>query len=316
MEGMMKMKFAAIGALAIALTSQSAFAKSLEDVLKEKGVITEEDYKEVTQSKPFNYTPGQGYSLMSEDGNYKLTIGAQLQLQYAFLGADNDANKGATVSDYSKFSLRRAKLLLSGNAYTKDLTYLMNINFANLVSSSTYLGGGITSNNGGVLEETYLQYRIIDEAQLRFGQDKVQFGRGFITSSSKLQFVDVSNITNAFVPGYDTGLSLNGDILAGLVRYTVGVYGGAGQDTARTSGDNAFSARIVFNPLGNMKYCESDVEYSDKPLLSIAGSYFKDTLKKTTLAPAVAGSLESNNSYFDKPTSLSSSSPGGWFSLG
>jgi len=95
----MKKKIAAIGLLAIALAAQSASAKSLEDVLKEKGVITEEDYKEVTQSKPFNYTPGQGYSLMSEDGNYKLTIGAQLQLQYAFLGADNDANKGATVSD-------------------------------------------------------------------------------------------------------------------------------------------------------------------------------------------------------------------------
>jgi len=309
----MKKKIAAIGLLAIALAAQSASAKSLEDVLKEKGVISEEDYKEVTNSKPFNYTFGQGYSLMSDDGNYKLTIGLQLQLRYDFLDLDSGAN-GGTAQDYSKFSLKRAKLLLSGNAYTKDLTYLMNINFANLQNNA------VASNNGGVLEETYLQYRIIDEAQLRFGQDKVQFGRGFITSSSKLQFVDVSNITNAFVPGYDTGLSLNGDILAGLVRYTVGVYGGVGQDTFRATNDNAFSARLVYNPLGNMKYSESDVEYSEKPLLSFAGSYWRDTLKDTFTAATpttpASSALESNNSYFTKPYSSSTSTPGGWFSLG
>lgn len=301
----MKKKIAAVAAgfLAIVLAGQSASAKSLEDVLKEKGVITEEDYKEVTKSKPFNYTPGQGFSLMSDDEKYKLTIGAQLQLQYAFLDADTNANgPSASAPDYSKFSLRRAKLLLSGNAFTKDLTYVMNVNFANINGGST--------TNGGLLEETYLQYRIINEAQLRFGQDKVQFGRGFITSSSKLQFVDVSNITNAFVPGYDTGLSLNGDILDGLIRYTVGVYDGVGQTTFRSTNDNAFSARVVFNPLGNMKYSESDVEYSDKPLVSVAGSYFKDTLKRT------AGAFETNNSYFTKATTLGTATPGGWFTLG
>src|SRR5208283_1976202 len=108
------------------------------------------------------YTPGQGFSLMSDDEKYKLTIGAQLQLQYAFLDADTNANgPSASAPDYSKFSLRRAKLLLSGNAFTKDLTYVMNVNFANINGGST--------TNGGLLEETYLQYRIINEAQLRFG---------------------------------------------------------------------------------------------------------------------------------------------------
>ena len=305
---MKKRIVATAGLLAIALAGQSASAKSLEDVLKEKGVITEDDYKEIIKSRPYTYTPGQGFSLMTEDGKYRLTIGGQYQIRYDFLGLDSDTN-GGIAQDYSKFQFRRAKLCLSGNAFTKDLTYTMNINFAN--SNGT---AGTTSS-GGLLEETYLQYRLIDEAQFRFGQDKVQFGRGFITSSSKLQFVDVSNITNAFIPGYDTGLSLGGIVLDGLINYTVGVYGGAGQNTFRSTNDNAFAARIAVNPLGPMKYSESDVEYSKKPLLSIGGSYFKDTLKYTSVA-APAVTMESNNSYFTKAYSSATSTPGGWFTAG
>jgi phosphate-selective porin OprO/OprP len=240
---------------------------------------------------------------MSDDGNYKLTIGGQYQMRYDFLDLDNGTN-GGVAQDYSKFQLRRAKVMLSGNAFTKDLTYKMNINFANS-------NGGSTSN-GGLLEETYLQYRLIDEVQFRFGQDKVQFGRGFITSSGALQFVDASNICNSFVPGYDIGLSLGGIVLDGLINYTVGVYGGTGQDTFRATNDNAFAARIVVNPLGPMKYSESDVENSNKPLLSIAGSYYKNALKKT----AGAGSLETNNTSFGKSYSSSTSTPGGWFVAG
>ncbi len=304
----MKKSIIAVGLLAVAMASQNASAKTLEDILKEKGVITEEDYKEVVKSKPapstssfFSYKPGSGISLATEDGNYRLNIGAHLQLRYDYYDADGAANFG-TSQDYSKFQFRRAKLLLSGNALTKDLTYTTTINFANS-------NGGATSN-GGLLEETFLNYRIIDEAQLRFGQDKVQFGRGFITSSSKLQFVDVSNITNAFVPGYDTGFSVSGNVLKGIVKYTVGIYGGDGQNTFRASNNNAFSARIVCNPLGDMPYSESDVEYSEKPLVSIAGSYFRDALKTTANTPV----FESNQLSFAKSPSVSS--PGGWIMLG
>ena len=40
------------GLLALALAAQSAGAKTLEEVLKEKGVITEADYYEIQKEKP------------------------------------------------------------------------------------------------------------------------------------------------------------------------------------------------------------------------------------------------------------------------
>ncbi|HLO24881.1 MAG TPA: porin [Geobacteraceae bacterium] len=266
------MKIAAAVILATALVSQGAYAKTLEDVLKEKGVITEEDYKEVNKSRPVDYKLGEGFTFTSPDEKFKGSIGSSMQLRYSFTDMDSANNTAAkTVQDSSKFELRRIKLFFNGYAYSKDLTYKLQLNFAEINNP--------TSSNGKLLEETYMNYRIIDEAQLRFGQDKVPFARQEITSTSAQQFVDRSVVTDAFKPGYDTGLMLHGKISNGLVNYNAGVYGGAGQDTWRTSNDNAFAARIAVNPFGDMKYSESDVEYSEKPLLSVGTNYFFDTLK-------------------------------------
>ena len=58
---------------------QNAGAKTLEDVLKGKGVITEEDYKAVTKVKPLDYKLGKGYTLSAPDQKFQLTLGGRLQ---------------------------------------------------------------------------------------------------------------------------------------------------------------------------------------------------------------------------------------------
>jgi phosphate-selective porin OprO/OprP len=123
-----------------------------------------------------------------------------------------------------------------------------------------------------------MNYRLLDEVQFRFGQDKVQFARQFITSSAAQQFVDLSVVTNAFAPGYDTGLMVHGKVAGGLVNYNIAGYGGLGQNTFRATTDNAFAARLTVNPLGDVKYSESDVEYSEKPLVSVGANFFRDTI--------------------------------------
>jgi phosphate-selective porin OprO/OprP len=297
-EEKVRKQLAAAGFLALALVSQNAGAKTLEDVLKEKGVITEEDYKEVTKIQPVKYKLGQGFTLTSPDEKFQLSIGSQMQLRYTFLDQDNANNNfGATkAQDTSKFELKRIKLYFNGYAYTPDLTYKLQINFANI-------NGGNTSN-GGLLEETYMNYRIIDEAQLRFGQDKVGFGRQALNSTSAQQFVDRSAASDAFKYEYDTGLQVHGKIADGLVTYSTGIFGGLGQNTFRTSNDNAFNARITLNPLGEMKYVEADVDYSEKPLVAFGADYVSDTLKSVT-----STTLENNQLSFAKAGT-------GWFAVG
>ncbi|AJE04095.1 porin [Geobacter pickeringii] len=289
----MKSRLIAVGALAAVLAGQSAFAKTLEDVLKEKGVITEEDYKEVNKSRPVSYKLGQGFTFTSPDEKFQGSIGGSMQLRYTFTDLD-DANGSQT--DTSEFKLRRIKLFFNGYAYSKDLTYKLQMNLAELNNSNK-------NNTSKFLEETYVNYRILDEAQLRFGQDKVPFARQELVSTTALQFVDRSFVTDAFKPSYDIGLALHGKVAGGLVGYQAGVYGGAGQNTFRSSNDNSFAARIVANPLGDMAYSESDVDNSAKPLVSVGASYFRDTIKNT------AGALETNNLSFANTKS-------GWLGMG
>ncbi|MBT0663095.1 porin [Geobacter pelophilus] len=262
------MKMAAAVVLATVLAGQSAFAKTLEDVLKEKGVITEEDYKAVTKSRPLDYKLGKGFTFTSPDEKFQLSLGAYLQSRYTF--TDNE-----TGQDTSEFRVRRMKLFTNGYAYTKDLTYKLQVEF---------------TDSAKLLEDAYLNYKLVDEAQIRFGQAKTPFARQEITSAAAQQFVDRANATDTFKVGRDTGLMLHGKVANGLLNYNLGVYGGVGQNTLRTTNSNSLAARVVFNPLGDMPYAEADLEHSEKPLVSIGANYFMDTLIKTS-----ATAFETNN---------------------
>ena len=254
-----------------ALSVQTAGAKTLEDVLKEKGVITEEEYKEVTKSKPLDYKLGKGFTFTSPDEMFQLSLGGRLQARYTF--TDLDAST-ATTTDSSKWEVRRMKFWMNGYAYTKDLTYLLQIDVTQGSSSK-------------LLEHAYLNYRLLDEVQILAGQTKIPFGRQWLNSSGALQFVDRSTVSDAFRPGYDAGAKLNGDLFKGLATYELGIYGGAGQSTVRTSNDNAFAARVTVNPFGKMPYAEADLDQTVKPLLSVGANFFADTLM-ATFTPAVA----------------------------
>lgn len=271
------------GIVAVQFTSQPATAKTLEDVLKEKGVITEEDYKAVTKSRPVGYMPGKGFSLTSPDEKFQLTLGGYLQTRYSFTDLEENTS---TKPDISKFELKALKITLNGYAYNKDLTYEVQTNF-------------VQGGSSKILERGYLNYRFRDEVQLLAGQTNVPFGRQWLNSTTGLEFVDRSYASDAFRAGYDTGLKLHGKLANSLLNYDAGVYDGAGQSTYRSTNNNALAARVTVNPFGPVPYSEGDLEQSAKPLLSIGADYYYNTLKATYKPAAgttpASTTLENNN---------------------
>jgi phosphate-selective porin OprO and OprP len=293
-----------VGLLALTAATQNSQAKTLEDVLKEKGVITESDYNDIVKtspkSAPVAYKLGSGFSFTAPDEKYQLTVGGQLQARYTYFEKD-----GANQASSSEWRLRRAKTLFSGYFLTKDLTFKFNQNWAQL---ATFNSKSTNSNTSQVLEETYVNYRIADEAQIRVGQDKIQFARQWITSSSQDQFVDNSFVTDAFRPSYDTGLGLNGSIAKGLATYSLQWLGGKGQNIPQGTTNSSYNLRLAVNPLGEMKYSESDLDQSAKPLLSLGGAYFHDTIRRSTAATTTAVNTFDNNNLNFTGTS-------GWLGL-
>ena len=270
------------GLLAFLLSGREGFAKTLEEVLKEKGVITEADFKEVAAARPVAYQPGKGFTFTSPDGKFQLSLGGRGQFHYQYLDRD-DVNGAA--KEVSLWRIRRFKVYMGGYAYTRNLTYRVQ---ADLAKSGT----------AQMLDDAWINYRFVDEAQLQAGQFKMPFCRGELTSDGALQFVDRANAVDAFKPSYDIGAMVQGKTAGGKLAYHAGLFNGTGQGGTRTTNSGSWAARIVFNPFGEMRYSEPDLENSPNPLLSVGAGYFANTLKRnansafldtTTTTPPYAG---------------------------
>ena len=280
----MKKSFVAVIAVlgACFMAVQGAEAKTLEDILKEKGVITEADYKEVTKSTPISYKLGKGFTLTSADEKFQLSIGGLMQVRYTFL--DND-----TSNDVSQFALAKGRLIFSGYAYSKDLTYMLQF-------------GLEQSGNNKMLENAFVKYKFMDELQLAGGQTKLAYSRQNLSSVGNLEFVAVSPTTSAFSPGYDLGAVVSGKVLGDLINYDLSVSNGAGQTSVRVAAgatnSMAFLAHLQVNPLGAFGYAEGDPQLSKKPLVTVGSSFYRNTLKKTG-----AATFETTNNGYASATS-------------
>ncbi len=271
------------GIAALLLCGAEGYGKTLEEVLKEKGVITEADLKEVTAAKPFAYQLGKGFTFTSPDGRFQLSLGGRGQFQYQYVDKD-DVNGPA--QDTSTFRIRRFKVCMGGYAFTKDVTYRVQVDLAK-------------SGTAQMLDDAWIGYRFVDEAQLQAGQFKIPFARQELTSDGALQLVDRANAVDAFKPSYDVGAMFQGKAAGGKVAYSAGVFNGTGQGITRTTNSGAWAARLVISPFGEMRYSEADLENTQSPLVSVGADYFANTLKRngnatfqdtTTAVPPYAGS--------------------------
>jgi hypothetical protein len=164
----MKKMIVSVAILGLLSQSQSLFAKSLEDVLKEKGVITQQDYDEVTQTPtapppvPANNTPAEpategGYTVKMKGitvnlggfieaaGIYRsrnLNSDMSSQFQKLPLG-----NSSAYDEDETRFSARQTRLsLLATGDYNPaihlagyyEMDFLGAANSANSKESNSY----------------------------------------------------------------------------------------------------------------------------------------------------------------------------------
>lgn len=235
----------------------TAQAKTLEEILKEKGVITAEEYAEATKRKDLaRYRPGRGITVETADGRYSVNIGGYAQLRYAFTDKDSD-----TAGDIGDFRIRRFKLAMKGNLYSKNLGYKFQGEIA----------GGFTT------EDAFLTYAFGAPLRLQFGQFKPAQARQELTSASRQLFPNRSLANDTFNLGYDDGLQASGSCVADRVEYRLGVFNGNGPNTRNPDNRHMVVARLDLHPLGEYRQDEAGWT-SDRPLVNLGGSFAREKL--------------------------------------
>lgn len=190
-----------------------------------------------------------------ETKSARIDISNRLQVRFTEVMPEVGEDRGS-------FRIRRMKTKFEGWVYTKDLTYELQLNWA---------------DSANVLEDAVVNYDFTKgqkEFQLRAGQYKVPFGRQQLTSSGNQQFVDRSAVSDLFARGRDIGVQLWGTPLGGKLDWRVGAFNGNGRTVSANDNDKfQYDARVTFQPFGDVKYSESDFESTDKPLFAIAGQW-------------------------------------------
>jgi phosphate-selective porin OprO/OprP len=236
-------------------------------------------------------------SFKSHDEKYSLNFRIALQTQFLY-------QTHSTEQRFSEvtFKIRRAKFFWFGNAFSKNLDYKFEINFA----------AGTLQD---ALEYAYVDYRFFNPLRVEVGQFKVPYNRQQINGSERQEFPERSLASDAFrfnavdantstictLPGggtvtgsgitcgagatqvtlpsnslrafqFDPGIMIHGDAAGKKFEYYAAVTNGSGNTRLNVNKAPLVTGRLVGNILGQYGYSESDVEYSEHPALTIGAS--------------------------------------------
>jgi hypothetical protein len=186
--------------------------------------------------------------MAAPDFPFRLRLNGWGQLRHTVLNSDGPNR------DLNQIQLKRARLVLSGNAWTPEFSYF------------TVLDGRSSSGDDLRLLDYYLTFdfgRYLWQCEpgyigLKAGKYKMPFHLARYLSSRSLEFTDRSMASAYFDVNRSLGWGLYGRVLNDYVPYEweVALFNGLVSGGAETGSsgtldnNNAYSARIISNPIG------------------------------------------------------------------
>jgi phosphate-selective porin len=301
---------------------------TLSDVLKEKGMITKEDWiriqaaeekKAEEQQKAleeeFPVIAGwgkKGFTLETRDGLWKTAIQWRFQGRYSYSerGDVDGANDFADDDGKeSTFELRRVRMKVGGHGYKPWIKYYFEMDWQPTRSASNS-----PTSSGARLIDWRIDLSKFKWLQLRVGQWKINYNRERVDSSGKQQFVDRSIVNNSFTIDRQVGAMVYGHLAPGTFadsRYYAGVFTGQGRGEANDDANMMYMGRFQWNFLGrDLKWQQSDIKYHKQPAGSAAFAAYTNISQCTRWSSSGCGTLVFNNSAGVPYTSDGSASDG------
>lgn len=203
---------------------------------------------------------GDGVTVGKDD--FELTIRGRVQVLFSSQFPERNPDEDR----FNSFEIRRARLLLTTRLPYHLSTYTQ-LSFAN---------GDMEPDQPNVLRDFYVDWRRFRDVSVRLGQFKVPFDVQRQVSSSALQFVGRSFVTEELNLERDIGLAVFSDDLFGVgkrLKYSVAVMGGDGRNRIGTNPGLMFVGRVVIAPLGEFNEREEgDPEREKRVRFAIGGA--------------------------------------------
>ncbi len=285
MKKILLLAMAALFAMDIpAFAGQTIGDKPLIEMLKEKGVLTDEDVKAIEKDEKSN-----------------IEIGGRLHVQYRSEGQDTGpAASTAHAADKTGFLVKR--MTVEFKAALTDMGYMQ---------IEPEFGG---ATGWSKLNDAFIAFKPAGGLNVYAGQKKVPFSWEELTSSKNLSFID-SGYASQIGVGRQVGteveyfagdklLALNAGIYNGMVD--TGAFGYLQQKKQRiysnadisgndNKGGNMLAARVELHPMGYL--AKGFENFSGETKLAIGLSYYKsDDTGLTLSAPAASATTVGSTS--------------------
>lgn len=158
---------------------------------------------------------GTGLTFQTADKNYKMRMRLRGQFLANYINPEGDDNEGLG------FRVRRLRVTWDGNAFAPWMKYKVQYDFGRT----------------GELKDMKLSFAKNRAFVPTMGQYKVPFNREVLNSSSALQVVGRSIITDYFEYDRDIGAGVYGFLGDGMIRYDFGLFQGEGPNQKNDKGD-------------------------------------------------------------------------------
>ncbi len=265
LEAMRKATLLAALMLVIPATSQ---AKTLEELLVEKGVITKGEAGGVSDAGASKVYWNRGTRIEFPDNGFTTSITTQIQTRYAFVDNDEDAG----LRNTSGFSVNRARLVIAGTALNREFSYKLQTDFVGTPNDTE-------SADSPAVRDAYIQWQPCEDGTgIRMGQFKTAISRQFNTDQAALQFADRSQVSEFFTIGRANGAMAFGTLADGMITGSAAIFNGQSTGEGLNAGPvdtkhtGVLAVRV--NPMGKMNvYEESDVDYTEDAALSFGAAY-------------------------------------------
>jgi len=275
----------------VAATRQQDVDQARTEEMKKqiRAILSEQEFRESLMPSTLQAGYDKGFFIRSSDDKFLLKFNGQFQFRWTYYQTQ-ERNRylapGFKRHDRSGFDVARMRFRFSGHAYTKDLTYLVELDMSSPSQYDTRLYYG------------WVNYRFLDEFQIKAGVFRVASTRANFGATTLMQFVEYPMMDAVF--GFNNGLGVRlwGQLFKKKVEYYVDVVNTLNTPNTQTittdedrytnGHDNnpAILARVVWHalagqcsvPIDDDKHFDtlSDIECHTQPALDFGMHYAFD----------------------------------------